>query len=212
MRNTAQLFCMVRCISTRISPVLRGPLAWRTASSRAIASSPAPFGSGACDWPGRTSSAARCAAARPNTTRSSSELEPEPVGAVHRDAGRLADRHQPGDDRVGIAVGRAQHLAVIVGRDAAHVVVHGRQDRDRLARDVDAGEDLRGLGDAGQALVHDLRVEMLEVQLDVVLVRAAAAAFADLDRHRAADDVARGEVLGVRRVALHEALALAVGE
>ena len=41
---------------------------------------------------------------------------------------------------------------------------------------------------------------------------ADAAAFADLDRHRAADDVARREVLRVRRVALHEALALGVGE
>ena len=49
--------------------------------------------------------------------------------------------------------------------------------------------------------------EVLEVQVDVVLVLADAAAFADLDRHRAADDVARGEILGVRRVALHEALA-----
>src|SRR5690606_28048246 len=38
------------------------------------------------------------------------------------------------------------------------------------------------------------------------------AAFADLDRHRAADDVARSEVLGVRSVALHEALALRVSQ
>ena len=35
---------------------------------------------------------------------------------------------------------------------------------------VDAGEDPRGLGDAGQALVQHLGVEMLEMQLDVVLV------------------------------------------
>ncbi len=47
---------------------------------------------------------------------------------------------------------------------------------------------------------------------DVVLVRTAAAPLADLDGHGAAHHVARGEVLGVRRVALHEALARAVGE
>ncbi len=41
---------------------------------------------------------------------------------------------------------------------------------------------------------------------------AVSAAFADLDGHRARDDIARGEILGVRRVALHEALALRVGD
>ena len=87
----------------------------------------------------------------------------KPVGAVHRDASRFADRHQPRDDRVGIAFGRPDHLAAVICRDAAHVVMHGRQYRDRLARDIDAGEDLRGFRDAGQALVQHVRVEMLEM-------------------------------------------------
>ena len=54
---------------------------------------------------------------------------------------------------------------------------------------------------------------MLEMQDDVVLVRAAAAALADLDRHRARLTTSReARSLARRRVALHEALALAVGE
>ena len=53
---------------------------------------------------------------------------------------------------------------------------------------------------------------MIEVQVDVVLLLADAAALADLDRHRARDDVAGGEVLGGGRVTLHEALALGVDE
>ena len=52
-------------------------------------------------------------------------------------------------------------------------------------------------------------IEMRKMQKDVILVRADAATFADLDRHRAGDDIARGEVLGIGRVALHEALAFA---
>ena len=40
---------------------------------------------------------------RPNTTRSSSEFEPRPIGAMDRDAGRFARRHQAGHDRVGIS-------------------------------------------------------------------------------------------------------------
>ena len=46
--------------------------------------------------------------------------------------------------------------------------MHGRQDRDRLAGHIDAGEDLGALRDAGQALVQDLRVEMVQMQVDVV--------------------------------------------
>src|SRR5229473_349413 len=46
----------------------------------------------------------------------------------------------------------------------------------------------------------------------MILVRTTAAALADLDRHRPADHIARREVLGVRGIALHEALALAVGQ
>ncbi len=135
------------------------------------------------------------------------------VGAVDRGAAGLADRHQARDDLVGAAaVEPSDHLGRVVGRDAAHVVMAGWHHRDRLPRDVDAGEDLGGLRDAGQALVEQRRVEVLEVQLDVVLARPAAAALVDLDGHRAAHHVARGEVLGGRRVALHEALTVSVGE
>src|SRR5258708_29335321 len=43
--------------------------------------------------------------------------------------------------------------------DAAHVVVHRGLHRDRLAGDVDAGEDARRLRDARQPLVNDARSE-----------------------------------------------------
>ena len=68
------------------------------------------------------------------------------------------------------------------------------------------------LGDARQPLGEDFRIEMVEMQEDVILLRADAAAFADFDGHRAGDDVARGEVLGGRRVALHEALAFGIDQ
>jgi hypothetical protein len=67
-----------------------------------------------------------------------------------------------------------------VGRHAAHIVVDGRQNRDRFARDIDTGEDLRRLADAGQALMQKLGAEMLQMEQDVILLRAAAAAL----RHR----------------------------
>ena len=129
------------------------------------------------------------------------------VGAVYRHARRLADRHQAGNDVIGVAVLLRQHLAVIVRRYAAHVVVNRRKDGDRLAAQVDAGEHLGAFGDSRQSFGQNLRIEMVEMQIDVIGLGAVAAAFANFDRHRARDDIARGEILGVRRVALHEALA-----
>ena len=136
----------------------------------------------------------------------------EPVRAVHGNAGRLADRHEPRHDRLGIAVLQCHDLAVKIRRDAAHVVMHRRQHRYRLPGDVHARENPRRLGDARQALLDDLRAEVLEMQVNVIGLGPDAAALANLDGHRAADHVARRQVFGIRRVALHEALAVGIGE
>ena len=68
------------------------------------------------------------------------------------------------------------------------------------------------LGDAGQPLLDERRVEMVEMQMHIVLVGTVAAAFPDLDGDGARDHVARGEVLGRRRIALHEFLALGIAQ
>src|SRR3546814_4488311 len=51
-------------------------------------------------------------------------------------------------------------LAMKIRRHAAHVVVAGRNDGDRLLGHVDAGEDTRRLRDAGQPFVDHGGVEM----------------------------------------------------
>ena len=109
-----------------------------------------------------------------------------------------------------LAVDVLYDLAAPVGGNAAHVVVHGGQDRYGLLGDVHAGEDVRRLGDAGQAFLERRRRYVMQLQVHVVLERADAAAFANLECDRAGDDVARRQVLGVRRVAFHETLALRV--
>ena len=136
----------------------------------------------------------------------------EPGGAVHRDASRLAHRHQSGHGSLGIARGRVQRLAVKIGRDAPHVVVGGRQYRDRLPRHVDVGEDPGGLRNAGQSRMQQCRVEMLQMQQDVVVLWAAAAPLAHLDLDRAADHVTGREVAGIGCIALHETLTLGIGQ
>src|SRR5207248_2339693 len=98
------------------------------------------------------------------------------------------------------------------GRDAAHHVMDGRYHRDRLLVRIDAGEDARGLDDARQARAEDIRRQLLEMQVDVVLLLVDASALADLDRLGSADHVAGGEVLFAGGIFGHEALALAVGQ
>ena len=131
---------------------------------------------------------------------------------MDRHAGGFAQRHQARHDRFGIAIGLGQHLAMIIGRDAAHIIVDGRDDRDRILGHVDARKNARAFRNARQPLVQHFGIEMIEMQEDVVAVLADATAFADFDGHGARDDVTRREVLGRRGVTLHEALALGIGD
>ena len=152
----------------------RLPLACRSRSKRSMIFSaeawlmPGIAASRSTTWP------ARIAAARPKTTRSISELEPSRLAPCTEAQPASPTAIRPGDDAVGVVGGRVEHLAPIVRRDAAHIVVHRRQHRDRLARHVDAGEDLGALRDARQPLMQHRRIEMVEVQEDVVLVLADA--------------------------------------
>ena len=67
------------------------------------------------------------AAARPNTTMSSSELQPSRLAPCTETQAASPIAIRPGTTRSGSSAVGSQHLAVIIGRDAAHVVMHGRQ-------------------------------------------------------------------------------------
>ena len=131
------------------------------------------------------------------------------VGTVHRDARALAGRVQAGHRRVGLV---GDHLSVDGRRDAPHRVVGRRLDRHAFLQRLDAEVDPCELGDVGELLLDHLRVEVVDVQQHVVLLRPQPATLADLDEDRARDHVARREVLDGRRVTLHEPLALGVAE
>ncbi len=122
----------------------------------------------------------------------------------------FADSHQTRHHCVGIFVLRLHDFAVVVTRNAPHVVVNGGQYRDGLFRYIDAREYAGRLGDTGKPLVDHAGPEMLEMQIDVIVLGTYATTFADLHGHRAAHDVARGEVLRVRGITLHEALTLPI--
>jgi hypothetical protein len=95
----------------RICAVGLPPLAWRKWSSRESDSSSEPFGSGGCAAPGLRISPRRMAGRAAEHDEVDQAVGAEPVGAVDRDAGRLADREQAGHDAVRIAVLQRHDLA-----------------------------------------------------------------------------------------------------
>jgi hypothetical protein len=150
----------------------RAPSAWRMSSKRSMAKSIDAAARPARRCPGRPPRRRGSPAARPKTTRSMSEFEPRRFAPCTEAQPASPTAIRPGTMRVGIVLGRVQNLAPVVRGDAAHVVVHGRQNRDRLLRQVHTGEDARRFRDARQAFGQRLGRQVVQVQVDVVLVRA----------------------------------------
>ena len=134
---------------------------------------------------------------------------------MDRHAGAFASGIQTFDD-VTLDM-RSAHPALVVGGDAAHVVMAGRHDRDgclpRLDAEVGGGE----VDDLFEFFEQLSLRDVLKMQQHIVLSTDAAslgdtATFEDLFVHALTDQIARGEVLHGRRVALHEAFAVAVGQ
>ena len=86
------------------------------------------------------------------------------------------------------------------------------QDRDGLLGDIDTREDSCGLGDTGETFVQNLRRQVAELEVDVILLGTDTTTFTDLNCHRTGHDVTGGKILRGRRITLHEPLTLRVEE
>jgi len=131
----------------------------------------------------------------------------EPVGAVDGNAGAFP---RGVEALIGFAGGRGRDPAAIVRRDAAHGVVGGRENGDGHLRRVDAEVCPAEPGDVGELGLECRFPQRGGVEDDVVPggpVAVEPSAFPDLRDDGPRDDVARGQVEKLGRVALHEALA-----
>mmetsp|Transcript_22347 Transcript_22347/g.35719 ORF Transcript_22347/g.35719 Transcript_22347/m.35719 type:complete len:683 (-) Transcript_22347:5097-7145(-) len=137
---------------------------------------------------------------------------PKPVGPMDRGTARLPHGHQARRHVVRAVLGRSEHFAPIIRRNAAHIVVDRRQDRNRFLGQVHTRKDTRTFRDAGQAQVQRFLGQVVQVQVDVIPLLAHAAPFTNFHRHAAADNIAAGQVFVGRRIALHKALAFGIGE
>jgi hypothetical protein len=94
---------------------------------------------------------------------------------------------------------------VQIGADPAHEIVCCRPDRNEIPGDVDAILQACGV-DPGEAHIEVLGLQMAHIEKDSRIGRSA---FADLDRDRARNDIARSK-FGERVLIDHETLALVI--
>ena len=133
------------------------------------------------------------------------------VCAVHGYAGNFAYREQTRDDHVFTLLVHGQRLTGHFGRNTAHHVVTGWDNRNRLFYRVDVGEGAGQFQNARQTGFQHFFTQMVEFQLRVRAPRAvAAAAFTDFDHDGTRHHVTTRQVFRIRGITLHKALAMFV--
>mmetsp|Transcript_10075 Transcript_10075/g.27436 ORF Transcript_10075/g.27436 Transcript_10075/m.27436 type:complete len:289 (+) Transcript_10075:1652-2518(+) len=109
---------------------------------------------------------------------------PEPIGAVDRRTGCLSRGKETGNHGIWVRGRRVDHLPHVIGRYSAHVIVHGGQHRNRFLRHVHPGEDRGRLADPGETFGEQLWRQVVQVKVDMVLLRTHSPSLPDLHRHR----------------------------
>ena len=97
---------------------------------------------------------------------------------MHRNAGCFTNGVKPRNDHFGIIAHFGYNLSMIITRNAAHIIVDSRCHRQWLTRKVDTRKNLSAFRNAGQTLRQYRGIDMVEVKVDMVLVRTYTAAFA----------------------------------
>ena len=67
--------------------------------------------------------------------------------------------------------------------EALTIIMDGGQHRNRFLGDIHAGENCCCFADTGQTLMKDLRRQVAELEVDVILIGSDTASFTDLDSH-----------------------------
>ena len=131
------------------------------------------------------------------------------VCAVYGYAGNFAHREQARNDHVFALLVHGQRLTGHFGRNTAHHVVAGWDNRNRLFHRIDVREGAGQFQDARQTGLQHFFTQVVELQLGVWTPRAVtAAAFTDFDHDGTRHHVTTRQVFRIRGITLHEALAV----
>ena len=82
-----------------------------------------------------------------------------------------------------IAFPQSDNFTAIVGRNAPHVVVNGRDNRNGCFGYIDTGEHLGAFRNAGQSLVDHFRPQVHQVEVDMITLIPETTTFVDFLCH-----------------------------
>ena len=105
-----------------------------------------------------------------------------------------------------------QNFTMIIGRNAAHIIMHRRQNRNWLLGHVYTSKDFRTLRDARQTLSQYGGVNVIKVQINMIFIWTNTAPFADFNCHCAGHNIARRKIFCRWRITFHEALTFRVDQ
>ena len=133
---------------------------------------------------------------------------------MYRYAGYLAHREETVNKLVFalMATGQLDRLTVNIGGNTAHHVVTGGNNRNRLFHRVGLGKGNSQFTDAWQAAVQHFLTQVIQLQEHVIAIGAGTTPIQDFHHHGAGHNVTGRQVFGVRRITLHEALAVLVDQ
>lgn len=134
------------------------------------------------------------------------------VSTVNGGTGNFTTSQQARNNFILALLVLLEHLTGPSGWNTTHVVVDGRQDRDRLLGHVDTSENVGGLRNTRQSFLQHRRRDVRQLQEHVVLFWADTSTFVDFHGDGTGNNVSGGQVLGVRSVTLHETLTLGVDQ
>lgn len=134
------------------------------------------------------------------------------VSAMDRCTGSLTASSKTRNNMVVARLISGDDLSLPVGRDTTHVVMHSRQDGNRLLGGIDTSKDMSGLNNTRKSLEKSLRRKMVEMEMNVIGLRTDTSSLKNFHGHRTRDNISRGEILSGRSISLHESLTIAVSQ
>mmetsp|Transcript_45256 Transcript_45256/g.61374 ORF Transcript_45256/g.61374 Transcript_45256/m.61374 type:complete len:297 (+) Transcript_45256:794-1684(+) len=84
--------------------------------------------------------------------------------------------------------------------------------RDGFFGTIDTSEDVSSLKNTWETLLQGFRRQMVQVKVDVILLRTDTTTFKDFHGHRSRNNISGGEIFGSRGISLHKAFTVGVSE
>jgi hypothetical protein len=104
-------------------------------------------------------------------------ISTKPIRPMNRHTSRFTSGIKPLHNTLFARFVDSNYFAGVAGRNAAHVVMDGRENGDGFFGDVDACKDRSGFGDTWQAFFEDFGGEVRKLEVDMIMLRTDASSF-----------------------------------